>query len=117
MKRLLATLAFVFTVSASLPSYAMNESNVTSPSQVTEQMVIKYTHAAEKVESISKNYESIRENVSDEKEAKELMDKTRKEMVQAIESTGLSVEDYNNIFRMAREDEALQKKISSMMRQ
>ncbi|WP_128080622.1 DUF4168 domain-containing protein, partial [Salinivibrio socompensis] len=51
------------------------------------------------------------------KEAKELMDKTRKEMVQAIESTGLSVEDYNNIFRMAREDEALQKKISSMMRQ
>ncbi|OOF28595.1 DUF4168 domain-containing protein [Salinivibrio proteolyticus] len=117
MKYILATLAFLFATLASLPSYAINESPVTSPNQVTEQMVIKYTHAAEKVESISRNYESLRKDVSNEEEAKELMEKTRAEMIQAIESAGLSVENYNNIFRMAREDEALQKKITSMMRQ
>ncbi|WP_439437160.1 DUF4168 domain-containing protein [Salinivibrio costicola] len=115
MKRLLTTLSFAFIVAASLPSYAANETTDMSANQLTDQVVSNYAEAADKVVEISKDYNSKLESISDEEQAKSLMAKTQKEMAQAIEATGLSIEEYNNIFRMAREDQELQKKISSMM--
>lgn len=110
MKRLLATLSFAFIVAASLPTYAANETT-----ELTDQVVSNYAKAADKVVEISKDYNSKLESISDEEQAKALMAETQKEMAQAIEATGLSIEEYNNIFRMAREDQELQQKISGMM--
>ncbi|WP_025674255.1 DUF4168 domain-containing protein [Salinivibrio socompensis] len=115
MKRLLATLSFAFIVAASLPTYAANETTELSANQLTDQVVSNYAKAADKVVEISKDYNSKLESISDEEQAKALMAETQKEMAQAIEATGLSIEEYNNIFRMAREDQELQQKISGMM--
>jgi uncharacterized membrane-anchored protein YhcB (DUF1043 family) len=115
MKRLFATLSFAFVVAASLPSFAANETTEMSADQLTDQVVSSYAEAAEQVVSISKDYQSKLESISDEEQAKALMAETQKEMAQAIEATGLSIEEYNNVFRQAREDKELQKKISNMI--
>ncbi|OOE90872.1 DUF4168 domain-containing protein [Salinivibrio sharmensis] len=115
MKRLLATLFFAFVVAASLPSFAANETNELSADQLTDQVVSSYAEAAEQVVSISKDYKSKLESIRSEEKAKALMAETQKEMAQAIEATGLTIEEYNAVFRQAREDKELQKKISNML--
>ena len=73
---------------------------------VTDEMVKQYVDAREEVQSVSKEWQGKMGDMSAQEQQK-----LNQKLVQAVESSGLSVEDYNAISVSMRQDSDLQEKV------
>lgn len=82
--------------------------------QLSDANLLKFSIAMDSIQQIGAKYETEFQNASDPEQAQKLQQQAQSEMVDAVESAGLSTEEYNAIAQQAQVDEALRNKILSM---
>jgi hypothetical protein len=75
----------------------------------------KFAKAQSKVDEIRSEYSEALSQVEDNADAQALQETYSHRMVQVIENTGLSVEDYNNVIMAMQGDAELREKVSNLM--
>ena len=79
--------------------------------QVNTQQVALFIEAFTEVQHLQQRFSEQLENVTSQEEAQALQQQTQQKMVDAVEETGLSVADYNNIVAAMEQDPALRDRI------
>ncbi|WP_213995578.1 DUF4168 domain-containing protein [Arsukibacterium sp.] len=95
----------------------------TPPAQAQPQMemknfddatLLKFSMAMEGVQQVGSKYEAEFQNAEDAAEAQKIQQAAQQEMVEAVQSSGLSTEEYNQIAQQAQQDEELRNRILEM---
>lgn len=76
----------------------------TGGGDISQQQLEKYAQAQEKVMNISRRHSQRLEGVQDRDKAVELQQQAQQQMVEAVKSTGLTVEEYRQITEKAQSD-------------
>ena len=76
--------------------------------------LLKFSMAMEGVQQVGSKYEAEFQNAEDAAEAQKIQQEAQQEMVEAVQSSGLSTEEYNQIAQQAQQDEELRNRILEM---
>jgi hypothetical protein len=79
--------------------------------QVNDAKLDKFKDAFAEVNNIRKSFSGKLENVEDPEKAQKLQQQAQNDMIDAVESAGLSVQEYNQIFAAVQQNPELQKKV------
>lgn len=85
------------------------------PADVNDETLNKFADAYGKVQSIQQDFAKDLQQVSEESEAQELQRSAQDEMMEAVEDSGLSVTEYNEISVAVSADPELQARVRSAM--
>lgn len=109
-------LAFGFTA-ATVPAYAEEGTNQSQPraAEVTDETLNQFVVALEQVRGIGQEYSDQIANAEGAGEAQELQQQAQEEMIAAVESAGLSVQEYNAIAQRMSQDEELMERVQDML--
>lgn len=77
-------------------------------------VLLKFSLAMEEVQNVGSKYEAEFQNAEDATEAQKIQQAAQQEMVAAVESSGLTTEEYNQIAQQAQQDEQLRNRILAM---
>jgi len=81
----------------------------------SDDQLSQYASARSEIKEVSQSFRGDMQEAENKKEAQKLRKEMQEAMVGAVESSGLSVEDYNKITKAVRQDKELQSKVRSMM--
>lgn len=84
------------------------------PIEVNDEQLEQFADAQASVNEIRVDAMTKLKNSEDPKEAQEIQQQANQEMVDAVQDTGLSVEDYNLIARAVQNDTSLQSRLQQM---
>lgn len=87
------------------------------PIEVDEETLDKFADAYSQVQTIQQEFAQDLQQVSEESEAQELQRSAQDEMMQAVEQSGLSVSEYNEISVAVSSDPDLQARVRSALEQ
>jgi hypothetical protein len=76
--------------------------------------LLKFSMAMEGVQQVGSNYEAEFQNAEDAAEAQKIQQAAQQEMEEAVQSSGLSIAEYNQIAQQAQQDEQLRNRILEM---
>ncbi len=101
---------------------AQAQANPATPPAQTQQQatnlddatLLKFSVAMEGVQQVGGKYEAEFQSAEDAAEAQKIQQAAQQEMVAAVESSGLTTEEYNQIAQLAQQDEELRSRILAM---
>ena len=120
--KLFSTAAVIATIATAQPAFAQQGRSHGGGQQqramqqqqadinVTDQMVGQFVDAREEVQSVSQKWQGKMGDMSPQEQQK-----MNKKLVEAVRSTGLSVEDYNAISISMRQNPELQEKVMNAL--
>nr|WP_281256375.1 DUF4168 domain-containing protein [Arsukibacterium tuosuense] len=76
--------------------------------------LLKFSMAMEGVQQVGSKYEAEFQNAEDAAEAQKIQQEAQQEMVEAVQASGLTTEEYNQIAQQAQQDEELRSRILAM---
>ena len=82
--------------------------------EVTDSQLKQFAGAQESVNEIRVDAMAKLEKVEDQNQAQEIQQQANQDMVNAVQNSGLSVEDYNLIARAVQSDTNLQSRLKQM---
>lgn len=81
---------------------------------VSEHKLENYVAAQQEVRDINRQYSERLQNIQDREKAVNLQNQARQEMIEAIESAGLSVGEYNDITQAMRTDPEFNERVQKL---
>lgn len=81
---------------------------------VTDEQLEQFAAALDEIESINDEFVAELEQAENQEEAQELQIAAQSEMVEAVENSGLSVEEYNAIAYRMQNDPEIQERIEDL---
>ncbi|MCL5051111.1 MAG: DUF4168 domain-containing protein, partial [Firmicutes bacterium] len=81
---------------------------------VTDEQLEKFVEAIEHIERINDEFVTALESVETQEQAQELQLNAQREMVESVEETGLSVEEYNALAYRLQNDPEVQRRVEEM---
>ncbi|KKO45888.1 hypothetical protein WG68_07665 [Arsukibacterium ikkense] len=81
---------------------------------LNDAILLKFSVAMAGVQSVGAKYEAEFQNAEDAEAAQKIQQAAQQEMVAAVEASGLTTEEYNQIAQQAQQDEALRSRILAM---
>lgn len=112
MKILFVTLTTAFLVFAAASN--AQQAPVQTPQQnaeIPELKLVQFSLAMKAIGDVGAKYEEDFESAETTEEAQKIQQQAQSEMVEAVETAGLSTEEYNLIAQRAQEDETLRRRI------
>ena len=105
-------IAFGVLSTAGVPTYASAQSAQSAqPAQqqanISDTQLREFANARSAVEQIQMKYQDKAQNVTSEQDMQRLQAQANNEMVQAVEKTNLSVEQYNQIASLIQTDQKM----------
>lgn len=95
-------------------AYAQQQMEQMANEPVTEEQLETFVDAIEHIERINDEFVAALENVETQEEAQELQMNAQREMVESVEETGLSVEEYNALAYRLQNDPEVQAKVEAI---
>jgi len=83
-----------------------------APVEVSDQQVQSFVEAQTKIVEIQQQYQSRMASAETPESQQEMVAEANEKMISAVETSGLSVEEYNQIITAAESDTDLQQRIS-----
>lgn len=124
MQRITAFLAaaMMTTGLASAPVLAQESADSGSQAQAPAQnfsddQLQQFADASQDIAMISQDYTEQLQNASDEGEQQEIRQQANDEMVQAVQDSGMSVEQFNSIGQAIQQDPQLMQRVKGMVQQ
>lgn len=124
MQRITAFLAaaMMTTGLASAPVLAQESADSGSQAQAPAQnfsddQLQQFADASQDIAMISQDYTEQLQNASDEGEQQEIRQQANDEMVQAVQESGMSVEQFNSIGQAIQQDPQLMQRVKGMVQQ
>ncbi len=120
LRRSIATAALGALALATAPVVAAHaqQSSEQAPAatqaQIDDAKVEAFAMASLKVEKLNKKWAPRLADAEGQDEVQTLREEATTEMTEAVQSSGLSVEDYNKIYRAAQQDQALASRIQEL---
>lgn len=119
MKKILIPAACLLLMSVGAPvmaqdgtsSEAMPETQAPAPASITDDQVKAFADAQSRVREISQKWSPKVNEAQSEEEAVQVQESARQEMIIAVQNTGLTLTQYNEIARAAQSDPKLQQRI------
>lgn len=120
IQRLVAASLFVGATTVAAPAISgpaapVAPTQIQAESQVSDEQVKSFADAQTRVNEISQKWQAQLSGQETESELQEVQDKARQEMVIAVQNTGLSLQEYNQIAMAAQADATLQERIRAAM--
>ena len=111
-----ATLVMLLGAPAALAQGPAQQAQHPPPQQVevSDAMLEQYVEVAAKVTEIRNDFQQQMAGVETSEEAQSLQEEASAEMVEAVQSSGMSVEDYNQIAYALQSDPALQERLQDL---
>ena len=85
------------------------------PIDVSDEQLDQFVEAQEAIMGIQEDFSARLENVEDPEEAQAIQAEANDEMTAAVEETGMSIEEYNEIAMAIQTDEELRNRLNEMM--
>jgi len=101
-----ALAALMFTSPAALAQAAGGQA-----APVDEATLEKFVEAKQQIQTLQSKFSRKLQSVEDQAKARELQMKAQEQMVAAVEDSGLSVEQYNNLANRMKEDPKLRRRV------
>lgn len=106
---------------SSAAGIANANSGVAQPTQqqtveMTDAKLLKFSIAMDSISQINSKYEAMFQEIEDKEQAQKIQQQAQNEMLEAVQRSGLSVEEYSVIAQQAQQDEQLRDRILSMSR-
>ncbi|KAA0017457.1 DUF4168 domain-containing protein [Salinicola corii] len=124
MQRITAFLAaaMMTTGLASAPVLAQESADSGSQAQAPAQnfsddQLQQFADASQDIAMISQDYTEQLQNASDEGEQQKIRQQANDEMVQAVQESGMSVEQFNSIGQAIQQDPQLMQRVKGMVQQ
>lgn len=126
MQRITAFLAaaMMTTGLASVPAMAQDQNAAGSGSQTqapaqnfSDDQLQQFADASQNIAMISQDYTEQLQNASDESEQQKIRQQANDEMVQAVQDSGMSVEQFNSIGQAIQQDPQLMQRVKGMVQQ
>ena len=92
------------------PAVAQQQTTV----ELTDANLLKFSVAMDAIQQVGAKYESKFKAAETPEQAQQVQQEAQGEMVKAVQSAGLTAEQYNAIAQQAQQDEALRNKILAM---
>ena len=92
------------------PAVAQQQTTV----ELTDANLLKFSVAMDSIQQVGVKYESKFKAAETPEQAQQVQQEAQGEMVKAVQSAGLTAEQYNAIAQQAQQDEALRNKILAM---
>ena len=92
------------------PAVAQQQTTV----ELTDANLLKFSVAMDAIQQVGVKYESKFKAAETPEQAQQVQQEAQGEMVKAVQSAGLTAEQYNAIAQQAQQDEALRNKILAM---
>jgi hypothetical protein len=115
--RSMLVLAFFLTV-----AFAVNAQQSAPPSSheaprkpVSEQAVKEFASAYASVQSIQEDYSEQLQQIEDPQQAQQLQQEAQKEMLEAVQQSGMSVNEYNQMVERMDQDPQLRQRVFSLI--
>lgn len=80
---------------------------------ISDAMLEKFADAMSEVRSISNKYAEEFQSAEDAEQAQSIQQKAQQEMVEAVNDSGLSPEEYNTIVQRVQQDEELRARLET----
>lgn len=124
MQRITAFLAAAMMTNglASAPVLAQESADSGSQAQAPAQnfsddQLQQFADASQDIAMISQDYTEQLQNASDEGEQQKIRQQANDEMVQAVQESGMSVEQFNSIGQAIQQDPQLMQRVKGMVQQ
>ncbi|MFO7552041.1 MAG: DUF4168 domain-containing protein [Haliea sp.] len=111
-----ATLVMLFGVPAALAQGPAQQAQQ-PPSQqveVSDAQLAQYVQVAEKVTEIRNDFQQKMTSAEDAEQAQALQEEASAEMIEAVQASGMSVEEYNQVAYALQSDPALQERLAAL---
>ncbi|WP_157981340.1 DUF4168 domain-containing protein [Aliidiomarina sanyensis] len=95
-------------------AYAQQQMEQMANEPVTEEQLEKFVYAIGHIERINEEFVTALESVETQEQAQELQINAQREMVEAVEDTGLTVEEYNALAYRLQNDPEIQQAVEEM---
>ncbi|WP_194756598.1 DUF4168 domain-containing protein [Aliidiomarina indica] len=95
-------------------AYAQQQMEQMANEPVTEAQLEKFVVAIGHIERINDEFVTALESVETQEEAQELQINAQREMVESVEETGLTVEEYNALAYRLQNDPEIQQAVEEM---
>jgi len=82
-----------------------------APAPVNEATIAKFADAMGKVQAIQQRVSQQLQGVENDEQARDLQMKAQDEMIAAVEGTGFTVEEYNNLANRMQQDPQLHQRV------
>jgi len=124
MQRITAFLAAAMMTTGLVSAPVMAQDAADSGSQAqapaqdfSDEQLQQFADASQDIASISQDYTEQLQNASDEGEQQKIRQQANDEMVQAVQDSGMSVEQFNSIGQAIQQDPALMQRVQGMVQQ
>lgn len=111
---LAATLVMLFGVPAALAQGPAQQGQPPQQVQVSDSKLEHYVMVAEKVTEIRNDFQQKMTSAEDAEQAQSLQEEASAEMIEAVQASGMSVEEYNQIAYALQADPALQERLAAL---
>lgn len=81
---------------------------------VSDSQLKQFSNAQKKVATVRDNYQAKAENIDSAEDMQNLQTSMQKDMVKAVEKSGLDVDTYNKVAQLVIQDKGLQKRLGQM---
>ena len=95
-------------------AYAQQQMEQMANEPVTDEQLETFVDAIEHIERINDEFVAALENVETQEEAQQLQMDAQREMVESVEETGLTVEEYNALAYRLQNDPEVQAKVEAI---
>lgn len=124
MQRITAFLAAAMMTTGLVSAPVMAQDTADSGSQAqapaqnfSDEQLQQFADASQDIAMISQDYTEQLQNASDEGEQQKIRQQANDEMVQAVQDSGMSVEQFNSIGQAIQQDPALMQRVQGMVQQ
>jgi hypothetical protein len=118
--KLLRTLVIIISVIGLIPLAVLNAQDValqSTPGELVRNNLEAFAKAYTEVGQIHSSYEERIIQSADERKAEALQQEANQKMTQAVADHGLTIEDYNTIFKAIQTDPALKEEFMTVLHQ
>ncbi|RUO35465.1 hypothetical protein CWE13_11075 [Aliidiomarina shirensis] len=95
-------------------AYAQQQMEEMASQPITDEQLEMFVEAIEHIERINNDFVEALEEVETQEEAQELQMNAQREMVESVEESGLTVEEYNAMAYRLQNDPEIQQKVEEM---
>lgn len=95
-------------------AYAQQQMEEMASQPITDEQLEMFVVAIDHIERINNDFVEALEEVETQEEAQELQMNAQREMVESVEESGLTVEEYNAMAYRLQNDPEIQRKVEEM---
>lgn len=106
---------FSLTQAATSQDYSPERAPGEGQTEVTDSMLSKYAAAASDVQSVQQEFAAKIQSTQDASEAQSLRSEAQAEMIEAVEGSGLTVTEYNEITQELQRDPDLGDRLNRIL--